>query len=233
LVKENDGELTIQLEGNNYNKLYLERTNITVSVTMPEVSIVKHRANSRLNITGIMGRYFRIKNSGNGSVTLKGTIDELDIISSGNGEVQAEQMVARSLKIEKAGNGDVYINTDNAFTANGSGNGDIINNGEGAPDKSSGISGNGEIKYKNQPEKKHEPRPRVHVKIQNETGEDVELTVKYPGKGSYGIDVKAYRSVKESFPVGTKLYRGGQFTTFKKALYEVTGNERQTFTIKP
>ena len=231
-VNETDGELKIQLEGNEYNKLYLENTNIKITVTMPEVSVVRHRSNADMNITGITGRYFRIKNSGNGTATIKGSIDELDISSGGNGGVKAEEMIAKLVKVEKSGNGDVYIKTDNAFTATGSGNGDVINKGEGLPDKSSGISGNGEIKYKNQPVQKEEPRQRVHVKIQNETAEHIELTIKYPGKGSYGIDVKANSSVKESFPVGTKLYRGGQFTAFKKAVYEVTAESKQTFTIK-
>ena len=63
---------------------------------------------------------------------------------------------------------------------------------------------------------KQEPRNRVHIKIENETAEQIELTVKYPGKGSSDIDIKPAAPLKESFPEGTKLYKDGQFTTFKK-----------------
>lgn len=231
-VKEYDGELKIQLEGNAYNKLYLEETNIKVNITMPEASVIRHRSNSKMLVSGIVGRYFRINSSGNGEVIIKGSIDELDIVCSGNCAVRAEEMMAKSVKVEKSGNGNVYINTDKTFTAKGSGNGNVINKGEGMPDGASHISGNGEIKYKNKQELKQEPRKRVHVTIENKTDEYVVLTVKYPGKGSYGIDVKPNESVKETFPIGTKLFKGGQLTTFKKVLYEVSNKEQQVVSIK-
>jgi len=43
---------------------------------------------------------------------------------------------------------------------------------------------------------------------------------------------KVEESLKESFPAGTKLFKGGQFTAFKKVLYEVTAEINQIFTIK-
>jgi hypothetical protein len=49
-----------------------------------------------------------------------------------------------------------------------------------------------------------------------------ELSVKYPVKGSYGIDVPSQQEVKEYFPLGTKIYRGNQFTLFKKPLFVIT-----------
>lgn len=229
-VKENNGELKMQLEGNEYNRLYVETTNIKVLIAMPELSVIKHRSNADMTINGISGRYLRVSNSSNGNVLLKGNIDELDIINRGNGEVKAEELLAKSIKIEKSGNGDVFINTDNSFNAISSGNGDIINRGEGVPDNNSTTSGNGEIKYKNKPVVKEETRQRVQVKIKNETGRYIELTVKYPGKGSYGIDLKAYSTKKETLPVGTKFYRGDQHT--KSEVYEVTADSNQKFTIK-
>ncbi len=231
-VKENNGELTITLQGNNYNKLYVEETNIKVTVTMPEVSVVRHRSNSNMNITGITGRYFRVKSTGNGSVTLNGSIDELDIICHGNGAVKAEGMVANLLKVQKSGNGNVYIKTDSVFTATGSGNGDVINKGEGIADKKSGISGNGQIRYTNQPVQKLEPVKKVQVKIKNETDQNIELQVKYPVKGSYGINIKANKTVRQSFPVGTKLYRTSQSAGSEEAVYEVTGKGNELFVIR-
>jgi uncharacterized membrane protein YphA (DoxX/SURF4 family) len=233
-VKENDGKLKIQLEGNNNNRMYIEETNIKVTISMPEISVLEHMGNSSLKVTGIIGRYFRIKNSGNGSATISGIIDELDIICRDNGNINARDIMAKSVKVSRSGNGNVYINTDNSFTANSSGNGNVVNEGTGKADSNSSASGNGEIKYPNNQTIKSNGKKdqRVHTTIKNETNSWIELTVKYPGKGSYGIDVKPGESVKESFPAGTKLYKGGQFTTFKKALYEVTEEANQIFTIK-
>ena len=157
---------------------------------------------------------------------------------SGNGTVKAEEMIAKSVKINKSGNGNVYVSADNPFTANGSGNGNIINKGKGKADAGSNTSGNGEIKYPNE-EKiinhiSAEKNKRIAVTIKNISGSRVYLSVKYPVNGSYGIDIKAQDSITESFPAGTKIYKGNQFTTFKKPVYVVTEEKNnQTFIIKP
>jgi hypothetical protein len=232
-VSTSDGELRIKLAGNTNNKLYVENTNIRIHITMPEVSVIRHRSNSTLNVNGIAGRYLRINNGGNGTTVLQGSIDELDIVCTGNGTVQGEELFAKTVKVNKSGNGNVYIKTDNSFSANGSGNGNVVNKGEGLPNNNATITGNGEIVYKNKPIAKEEPHIRVQVKIKNESSDYTQLTVKYPGKGSYGISVKAGQTVHESFPVGTKLFKGGQLTTLKNTVYEVSGEKEQTFIIKP
>ncbi len=235
-IKQNDGELRISLEGNAYNRLYVEESNIKITITMPEVSVVKHRSNSNMNINGITGRYFRIKSTGNGKVTINGSIDELDIICNGNGTVRAEGMIAKEVKVNKSGNGNVYIKTENNFAANGSGNGDVVNYGKGKATGNSAVTGNGEIKYayeKSIPLKDTTASEIVHTLIKNETAVVVHLSVKYPVKGSYGISVKPNETVKEKFPVGTKIFRGNQFTTLKKPVYTVTAAEEQQYIIKP
>lgn len=237
-ITEKNGELRIELTGNLNNRMYIEETNISIKITMPEISVLKHRGNGNLYVTGITGRCFRIKNSGNGNAFLKGSIDELNIVCYGNGTVKAEELLAKSIKINKSGNGNVYVNANNPFTANGSGNGDIINKGKGKADAGSNISGNGEIKYPNEEKTNSyvlaEKSKLVAVTIRNQSDKWIYLSVKYPVKGNYGIDVKAKDSITESFPAGTKIYKGNRFTTFKKPIYIVTEEKNnQTFIIKP
>jgi uncharacterized membrane protein YphA (DoxX/SURF4 family) len=229
-----NGELHIQLEGNNNNRMYIEETNIKVVITIPEISVLEHMGNSTLNVSGIVGRYFRLKNHGNGNARIEGTIDELDIICRDNGNVNARGITAKSVKINRSGNGNVYINTQNNFTANSSGNGNVVNEGGGRADTNSSATGNGEIKTSSDKKEENDytKAKRAHVTIQNDSDKLIAITVKYPVKGSYGIDVKAGDSVKESFPVGTKLFRGNQFTAFKKPIYVVTADAGQTFIIK-
>jgi uncharacterized membrane protein YphA (DoxX/SURF4 family) len=233
-IVEKDGELQVALEGNRNNKMYIEETNVRIKISMPEVSVIHHSANSTLLVNGVLGRYFRIKNNENGNATINGSIDELDIVCSGNGLVNAKGMVAKKINVKKRGNGNVYINAEETFSATGSGNGDVINIGKGKADESSAIMGNGEIKYPNQPQNKtaNQVTKWVATVIKNETDKTVEFTVKYSGKGSYGIEVKAKDSLQENFPVGTRLFKGNQFTTFKKAVYKVTESAQQTFIIK-
>lgn len=146
--EEKEGVLTIGLKGNVNNKLYVEDTRIKVKVTMPEVSVIQHRGNSALHITGIVGRYFRLENNGNGDTSLQGTIDELDIKKDGNGDVNAKTLIAKTAKVKCYGNGNVDVHTQISLTAHGSGNGNVVQFGPGKIDSISGIMGNGEVRVK-------------------------------------------------------------------------------------
>jgi uncharacterized membrane protein YphA (DoxX/SURF4 family) len=225
-VTETNGKLKMELVGNENNRMYIENTNIRISITVPELSVVKHRSNSNLVINGITGRYFRIKNTGNGDVRLAGSIDELDIICQGNGDLNAAALSAQSIKIQKSGNGDVFIKTDKPFSAKGSGNGDIINKGQGKPADHSKLDGNGSIQYENQDKPTEIAYKKVKLAITNETNDWVELTIKYPVSGSYGVDIRPGMSVRESLPAGTGIYKNG------KLLYTVTEETKQKFIYK-
>jgi uncharacterized membrane protein YphA (DoxX/SURF4 family) len=235
-ITESNGELKLQLEGNRSNKLYIEETNINIKISMPFITAALHSANSKLLIEGINSKKFRIKNNGNGTAIIKGIAEELEIVCAGNGAVKATDMVAQKVDVTKRGNGNVYLKTNNSFAAKCSGNGDIINEGNGRAEADSGVQGNGSIKYTNDPKvtvNGESPAKYVHTIIINQTNKNVDLTVKYPVKGSYGITVKANDLLKESFPVGTKLYKGNQFTVFKKALFIVAEqNANEPFIIE-
>jgi len=218
-----NGVLRMELLGNEYNKMYIERTNIAITINMPEVSVIKHRSNSKMTVSGLTGRYFRLNNTGNGDVQLAGRIDELELVCKGNGDVEAGKIIAGTIKIEKEGNGDVFIETDNMFSVNGSGNGDIINKGKGKPDSNSKLTGNGKIINESQPQQIALQPEKMKVRIINETRDWVELTIKYPVSGSYGVDIRPGMSVRESLPVGTGIYKNG------KTLYVVTEERKQEF----
>ena len=222
-----DGTLQLVLSGNRSNRLYIEKTNIVVRVSMPHIVYVQQRGNNSLLVDGIKGAYFKLKNQENGNTRLKGTVDKLQLTCNGNGNVSAEEVCCNSIKIHKSGNGDVYINTDAVFVAIGSGNGNVVNKGKGKADSNSGIIGNGEIKYTYSGDSAERQSPsgkakRVYVTISNFTNSRVSLSVKYPVQGSYGIGLSPGEAIIELLPTGARLYRGSQFTLFKKPLYTVS-----------
>jgi hypothetical protein len=147
-VKKDDAEnqLTIRLAGNLNGKLYLEDTRIKIKVTMPEASVIQHRGNTNVHILGILGRYFRLENDGNGDVSLQGNIDELDIKKSGNGNVNAQKLIAKTAKVKSYGNGNVSVNSQISLVAHGTGNNSVMQFGVGKIDPMSGIIGNGEVR---------------------------------------------------------------------------------------
>lgn len=144
-VTENDEVLKLSLKGNRNNRMYIEKTSIVIKISMPVISVLLHKGNTALNITGIAGRNLRIENFGNGNIVAKGSIDELEIICRSNGTVRAEALSAKKIHARVSGNGNVYINTDNTFAGKVSGNGNIINKGTGKEDAGSSSSGNGKI----------------------------------------------------------------------------------------
>lgn len=144
-VSENNGVLKLALKGNRDNRMYIEETNIVVKISMPEISVLEHKGNTTLTIAGIIGRYLRIENFGNGNILAKGSIDELEIICRSNGTVRAEALPAKKINARVSGNGNVFINTVNTFLGKVSGNGNIINRGTGKQDAASSSSGNGKI----------------------------------------------------------------------------------------
>jgi hypothetical protein len=144
--EEKEDELMISLKGNTNNKLYVEDTRIKVKVTMPEASVIRHRGNSALHITGIVGRYFRLENNGNGDASLQGNIDDLDIKKDGNGDVNAKNLIAKTAKVKCYGNGNVDVHVQISLTAHGSGNGNVGQFGPRKIEPISGITGNGEVR---------------------------------------------------------------------------------------
>lgn len=105
----NDSTLVIQLKGNLYNKLYIEETKIKIKITLPEISFIKHRSNGMLQVDNIRGKYFGIKNTGNGTANLKGNADELNIVCTDNGTVDARQLKTKKVHTKRSDNGNIYM----------------------------------------------------------------------------------------------------------------------------
>jgi len=138
-------ELSVSFKNNKNNWKYIEDTNFKIKITMPEASVIKNIGNSDLNIKNVIGRYFRIENTGNGDAKITGTTDSLEIIKSGNGDINAEKLVAKKANIKNTGNGDVSANVTEELTAKLNGNGDIKNIGKAKFDNNSKKTGNGDL----------------------------------------------------------------------------------------
>jgi hypothetical protein len=142
---------------------------------------------------GLLEILFEIKCIDNGSSTLSGSVNKLNIVCSGNGTVNAKKLLAKNIETTIRGNGNIY--TSNEEVA-------------GAENK----------------EENYLKAKMVKVIIKNNTSTKVSLSVKYPISGSYGIALNVNESITKSFPAGTKIYKGNQFSTFKKALFIIKEN---------
>ena len=142
---KSEKELKVQFKGNKNNQMYIENTNLKIKITMPEASVIKNTGNSDLVVKNIIGRYFRLENTGNGDSKISGTIDSLDINKTGNGDVNTENLMVKKATLKSTGNGDLIVNVSEELSAKLTGNGDIINKGKAKFDANSKKSGNGDL----------------------------------------------------------------------------------------
>jgi Putative auto-transporter adhesin, head GIN domain len=138
-------ELKIQFKDNRKNRMYIENTNTVIKITMPEASVIKNSGNSDIRVSKIIGRYFRLENTGNGNAVLSGSTDQLDIEKIGNGDVISEALVAKKAKVKNIGNGNVVVNVSEEVSGKLFGNGDVINKGQAKFSSNSTKIGNGKL----------------------------------------------------------------------------------------
>jgi hypothetical protein len=147
-VFEKDGELIVKLIGNENNKLYIEATNIKVKINLPTLLSFKNYGNSDVTIRNIKTAVFKLDNYGNGNSILIGSANEINIVKTGNGNVDASKCIAKYAIVTAEGNDDVIINASESFTVQGKGNGDVKQIGVGVAANGSTINGNGSISIK-------------------------------------------------------------------------------------
>ena len=122
-----DKRLIIVLKGNRNNKMYIEDTKIKVKITLPFLAEVSNNGNSGLIVKNINSKNFKSENPVNGSTTLTGIVDNLEVICRGNGNLDATKLIAKTAKINCRGNGNAIINSEKIIESNRSGNGNIQN----------------------------------------------------------------------------------------------------------
>ena len=120
----------------NNGKLYLEKINIRIKITMSSEVSFHHQRNANVKITSMDVRKFLQESRGSGSVKLQGSVSELEINKDGNGNVDASKTITKTAKVKNIGNGDVKVNNQISLAAygKGNGNGNIFQYGPGRID---------------------------------------------------------------------------------------------------
>jgi hypothetical protein len=137
--------LKVAFSNNKNNKRYIEDTHVKVKITLPQLLFIKHVGNSGVTISNLTGKDFEIDNQGNGSMKCSGTVDRIKIYKTGNGNIEAQNLIVNKASIQSLGNGNVTVNATAQLTASTCGNGYIKNSGKATFDKASSTSGNGKL----------------------------------------------------------------------------------------
>ncbi|OYU82478.1 MAG: hypothetical protein CFE24_15465 [Flavobacterium sp. BFFFF2] len=141
--KKND--LKVYLKGNTNNRMYVEASHIKVVISLPNVALIHHFGNSRLEVTGLATENISVENGQNANTSLKGISTNLIVINKGNGNVEANNLLVQKANIQSRGNGNVDVNAAVELTAKASGNSSIRNHGKASFDSNSSKSGNARL----------------------------------------------------------------------------------------
>lgn len=124
-----EDKLIIRMKSSKANNY---QNNTKVKVEMPEISKLYNFSNADVSVREFIGRYLGIENKGNGNISVVGSnVDFIEIKNDGNGNINTKEIFSKKVDISKTGNGDVYIKTNSSFNVDMSGNGDIVNFGNG------------------------------------------------------------------------------------------------------
>jgi uncharacterized membrane protein YphA (DoxX/SURF4 family) len=221
IVALDDKKLSLSIAKNRENKRYIEETNISIDIEMPDLENFIHSSNSNVLITNINNKQLAIKNTGNGSLTLEGNTAILNIKCSGNGNVNAKNLIAVTAEATARGNGNIYINAAKITSFNRTGNGNIINVFKNNNESNTDTTTHQKIAAK-----------KVKLTVINKTNAVVRFKVQYYVSGTYGFSVQPNVSYTDFFPPKTKLYKGNSINNPKKLQYTVTEEPEQVYTIE-
>jgi Putative auto-transporter adhesin, head GIN domain len=146
-ISKTEDKLLVKVD-NQFVSDWKNRKIVKIKIQMPEISKLYNFSNADVSVQKFTGRYVGIENKGNGNVVIAGSIvDLMELKNNGNGNIETKSIVSKKVTISKSGNGDVNIQTDSNFSVEMSGNGDIVNYGEGKAIVNE-QSGNGKVVYR-------------------------------------------------------------------------------------
>jgi hypothetical protein len=185
---------------------WVESSNPIIRISVPTLTDFKQTWNGKTTINGVNGNNFRAENSGNGVVILRGSkVETLDLVSYGNGEIDADNVTATVVKIKADGNNNTHFNATNSYTANLNGNGSIVNKGKGTATERN-IRGNGSI------------GDTYTVKTRNsdwKTGKSTEVVVKTPQNVGQNNASKSIQKVTVNLKNNSALPRKFMVITYQ------------------
>jgi hypothetical protein len=224
-VQQEGKKLTVAMPKNRNNNLWIENTHIRIVIAVPQLEQLDIETNLNCTVSGLNNTRFELQKSSNGDIQLEGTVQDLQIDKTGNGTVQAKDMVATDAKINSMGNGDVKVMVNGVLKTNRSGNGSIINYGTANAKKGLDM-GNGETVDPSSAQTadslENTPVTYVTVHLVNPKIQKLRLSVQgnANGKFSYGFDINGLSSREERLPVGTKVKN-----KLGKVLYTVVADD--------
>ena len=135
-----DGALVVSERGNFATDLPL-----SVEVTVPNLERTRLIGSGMISVEGVHARTFTAEVPGSGTLTISGTVDQLDATLAGSGDMQLGHLAARSVTASVLGSGRLEVQAIQTLDASVSGSGAIVYSGHPTTLEQS-VSGSGAIR---------------------------------------------------------------------------------------
>lgn len=199
-IENVDGVLTLGFRDPDNKPFWLGKGTIDITIKTPSLSRLRNESNGDVVINNLTGESFDLTNQGNGNVTLRGTITQLNVVSSANGDVRAEGLIVQKAHVLTQANATVSVNA-RQLSSQKLGHATIRNIAEPA-----GRS----VTRETTRTQNASTEDLVTVILQNNSPASRTVTLRFtePGKPIYGLvntTLGPYGKRRETYPVGTKI----------------------------
>ncbi|MFD2571057.1 GIN domain-containing protein [Spirosoma soli] len=109
-IESKNGTLTLSFKDPNDKPFWISKANVAVAVKTPVLKRLSNGSNGDVTVSGITGNSFDLTNQANGNVTLRGTVNRLNVVSLANGRVNAEQLMVDQASVVTQANATVSVN---------------------------------------------------------------------------------------------------------------------------
>lgn len=197
-LEGNTLKLSFDLSGGKYDR-WLSSNNMVVTIRVPELELVNNNGNSDIELKQLNQKSFKLISSGNATIKLSGTVNEVILQTKGNSDINAGALSTSKTTLSSSGNADIVVNTKELIQTNMNGNNEVTN-----------LFGNPTIVTD-----KKAPLEFVRFKLKNNSVLPAKVSVisyrpDEKGNGTTAFVVMPYGSRTYRFPVGTKIYLATQ-----------------------
>ena len=133
-VIQKSEELTLKFNYTKDNNKYITNPQIKVKITCPSLVDLFKQGNGTIALFLKSESDFSFVNDGNGAAVVKGTAQKVRLQCTGNGGINAQELLVSNAFVEINGNGGVSINASETLSVHRTGNGKLVQKGKAAPE---------------------------------------------------------------------------------------------------
>lgn len=193
-------KLSFDLSGGKYDR-WLSDNNTVITIKVPALEFLNNNGNTNIELKQLNQKTFKLISSGNPDITISGTVNELQLQTKGNSDINAGALITTSTTLSSSGNAEIVLNTKELVQTNMNGNNEVTNlfgntNATSVTNKKTSLE-------------------FVRFKLRNNSMLPTKLSVisyrpDEKGNGTNAFVMLPYTTKTYRFPVGTKIYLASQ-----------------------